>query len=97
LTNHADAWYYAADRRHGDGAGLGEVTVVTPARHKVISRAEAREAGLSRYFTNTKCPQRHRSERIVSNCACVACLRLQRKMHPPPSRQPKTNKRKPHG
>lgn len=39
-----------------------------------ITRAEAKERGLKRYFTGKSCSRDHVDERLVSNAACVACL-----------------------
>jgi hypothetical protein len=39
----------------------------------VLSRSEAAESGLSRFYTGTPCREGHRSERYVSNRQCVAC------------------------
>lgn len=41
---------------------------------EIISRPEARAAGLKRYFTGNPCPSGHVSERYVSTCACVECI-----------------------
>lgn len=40
---------------------------------KVILKSEAREIGLSRYFTGKPCPKGHVSERYVSCGHCVEC------------------------
>jgi 5-methylcytosine-specific restriction endonuclease McrA len=39
----------------------------------IISRAQARAAGLDRYFTGQTCRRGHIAERRVSNCACIPC------------------------
>lgn len=39
-----------------------------------MTRAEALEAGLTRYFTGVPCKHGHVSERIVSNKGCLECL-----------------------
>jgi hypothetical protein len=39
----------------------------------LISRADARDAGLKRYFTGKSCCRGHLSERLVSCGACVDC------------------------
>jgi hypothetical protein len=39
----------------------------------VLSRSEAAESGLSRFYTATPCRAGHQSERYVSNRQCVAC------------------------
>jgi hypothetical protein len=40
---------------------------------KIISRKEAKEQGLTRYFTGKPCPKGHIAEKAVSNCTCVQC------------------------
>lgn len=42
---------------------------------QILSRAEARELGLKRYFTNIPCKQGHLAERFVSVRSCVECER----------------------
>src|ERR1700730_3185112 len=42
---------------------------------KLISRAEAKSLGLTRYFTGKPCPQGHVVERHVSGFGCVECTR----------------------
>ena len=42
----------------------------------VITRANARAAGLHRYFTGEPCPHGHVVERHVRSGGCVECLRL---------------------
>lgn len=39
----------------------------------VITRADAKAAGLKRYFTGKPCRHAHLSERLVSNGVCIAC------------------------
>lgn len=39
----------------------------------VISRKEAREKGLTRYFTGKGCLKGHISERSIYNCGCIEC------------------------
>lgn len=39
----------------------------------IISRKEAKEQGLTRYFTGKACPQKHTSERHTSNEKCRGC------------------------
>jgi len=41
-----------------------------------ISRADAKEQGLKRYFTGKECPHGHVAERIVSNGYCVQCSKI---------------------
>lgn len=40
---------------------------------KIISRDDARSAGLKRFFLGEKCGKGHVSERLVSNGSCVVC------------------------
>ena len=40
----------------------------------VVTRVEAIERGLKRYFTGTECPHGHLSEKIVSSRGCMQCL-----------------------
>lgn len=42
---------------------------------EIILLDEAREKGLTRYFTGDICPKGHVSERMVSNRDCVGCMR----------------------
>ena len=42
----------------------------------VISRIEARQKGVTRYFTGTRCKQGHVSERLTSSGSCIACDRI---------------------
>jgi hypothetical protein len=42
---------------------------------EIISRAEAKAAGMTRYFTGKPCPKGHVAERIVSSRACLECDR----------------------
>lgn len=39
----------------------------------IITRAEARERGLTRYFTGAACSRGHTDERQTSNATCIAC------------------------
>lgn len=48
----------------------------------VISREEARAAGLFRYFTGKPCKNGHAAERFVSNSACSACNEAWAKANP---------------
>lgn len=41
-----------------------------------ITRATARAAGLTRYFTGKPCPHGHVSERLATNGTCVTCSSL---------------------
>ena len=49
-----------ADSEHGGG-------------RRVISRADARAAGLKRYFTGEPCRNGHVAERMVVSYLCIAC------------------------
>jgi 5-methylcytosine-specific restriction endonuclease McrA len=40
---------------------------------KIISRADAKSSGLTRYFTGRECPRGHAAERRVNGCGCVEC------------------------
>ena len=40
---------------------------------ELMTRAEAKARGLSRYFTGKACPHGHVAERMASNCVCVVC------------------------
>jgi len=42
---------------------------------KIITRAEARAGGLSRYFTGKPCKYAHIAERSVNNRRCLVCSR----------------------
>jgi len=44
---------------------------------ELISRQEAKEKGLNKYYTGKLCPQGHMSERYVSDKSCIACRRDQ--------------------
>jgi len=41
---------------------------------KIITRKEAIEQGLKRYFTGKPCKRGHISERFVSTCNCIECI-----------------------
>lgn len=43
---------------------------------EIISRAEARERGLKRFFVGEICSRGHAEERYVSNGSCLACHRM---------------------
>jgi hypothetical protein len=43
---------------------------------KIISKSEAKELGLKRYFTGKPCKHGHIAERKVSKSTCVECSRL---------------------
>jgi hypothetical protein len=42
-----------------------------------VTRAEAKAAGLKRYFTGKACPKGHLAERYLSKGNCIACLQSQ--------------------
>ena len=42
---------------------------------KIISRKEAKEQKLTRYFTGKPCPKGHIAEKAVSNYTCVRCTK----------------------
>ena len=44
--------------------------------HEVITRADAKAAGLLRYFTGKPCPKGHIDERLVSSFGCLECSRV---------------------
>ena len=41
----------------------------------IISRKEAKEQGLNRYFTGKPCKHGHVAERLVANRTCAECFR----------------------
>lgn len=43
---------------------------------KIISRKEAKDKGLKRYFTGNPCKYGHTVERMVCDCKCMECSRL---------------------
>jgi 5-methylcytosine-specific restriction endonuclease McrA len=42
---------------------------------ELISRSEARAAGLTRFFTGKPCPKGHLCQRMVTNYDCIDCMR----------------------
>ena len=46
---------------------------------ELISRAEAKAKGLTRYFTGKPCKYGHIEERVTSNLTCLECDRLSSK------------------
>lgn len=50
--------------------------VISDGAEKATSKAEARSAGLTRYFTGKPCKHGHISEREVASGNCTECLRL---------------------
>lgn len=49
---------------------------------ELVSRKDAKAAGLTRYFTGKPCPHGHVSQRMTSGTACVECLRQRRLVNP---------------
>lgn len=45
---------------------------------KIITRKEAKEKGLKRYFTGKACKNGHIAERLVCNKTCVECERIRK-------------------
>lgn len=43
---------------------------------QIITRADARAQGLTRYFTGKPCPMGHIADRYVSTFGCVTCTRI---------------------
>jgi hypothetical protein len=41
----------------------------------IVSRKEAKEKGLTRYFNGVPCPKGHITEKLVSNYTCVKCTK----------------------
>src|ERR1700733_13696758 len=58
---------------------------------KIISRQEAKQAGLARYFTGQPCKRGHVAEGKVNNLNCVKCLLIVgsewKKKHPEKCRE----------
>lgn len=46
---------------------------------RIVSRKEARELGLTRYFTGKPCKRGHNSERGVNSGDCVTCRKMRKK------------------
>jgi 5-methylcytosine-specific restriction endonuclease McrA len=46
---------------------------ILPPTSQIITRAEARDAGLTYYFTGTPCKRGHLSKRHILSGSCVAC------------------------
>jgi len=49
---------------------------------EIITRKDAKELGLKRYFTGKPCPHGHIGERHVIGSGCIECGRKWRKSHP---------------
>lgn len=47
---------------------------------EIITRAEARERGLTRFFTGLVCKHGHIVERLTSNGGCIECIRDRRNL-----------------
>lgn len=45
-------------------------------RKEIITRNEAVERGLMRYYTGKECVNGHYSERYTINCVCIECKNL---------------------
>ena len=45
---------------------------------KIITRKEAKEKGLKRYFTGKACKNGHIAERLVCNKTCIDCERIRK-------------------
>lgn len=66
---------------------------------KVISRSEAKDAGLTRYFTGVLCVHGHIAERHVGNKSCVVCqekavrIRKKNRYHTDPEYKKKVHAR----
>lgn len=50
---------------------------MTETRRQIITRKEAMEQGLARYFTGKPCKKGHISERFASNSTCITCCQEQ--------------------
>ena len=48
----------------------------------IVTRKEAKERGLARYFTGKPCPHGHVAERWASTSRCVVCDRKYREANP---------------
>ena len=40
---------------------------------EIVNRADAKQRGLSRYYTGVKCGNGHYAQRLVSSCGCMEC------------------------
>jgi 5-methylcytosine-specific restriction endonuclease McrA len=50
--------------------------IYVPHEGPIVTRAEAKASGLTRYFTGRPCPQGHISERWIASYSCDACQRI---------------------
>jgi hypothetical protein len=41
----------------------------------IITRKEAKQQSLTRYFTGVPCPKGHIAEKLVSNYSCIVCIK----------------------
>jgi len=55
----------------------------------IVTRKEAKERGLARYFTGKACPHGHVAERWASTSSCVVCDRKYREANPEKERERK--------
>jgi hypothetical protein len=55
----------------------------------IVTRKEAKERGLARYFTGKPCPHGHVAERWASTSRCVECDRKYREANPEKIRERK--------
>lgn len=53
-------------------------TGYVPYQGPIVTRAEAKAAGLKRFFLGTPCAYGHISQRLTSNNRCFECARIQR-------------------
>lgn len=68
-------------------------SLYVPYEGPIVTRAEAKAGGLTRFFTGGPCGKRdHISQRIVSNGRCVACYYLMRVYYPVSEASKLTNK-----
>lgn len=58
----------------------------------MISRAEAKRQGLTRYFTGKPCLYGHISERMVTNASCLQCLKIKQNEYQNSSKGRKAHK-----
>ena len=48
---------------------------------KVISRAEAKELKLTRYFTGIACVNGHVAEKLTCNSTCIICIQQRNELN----------------
>jgi len=56
---------------------MPKATGYVPHEGPIVTRAEAKAAGLKRYFTGKPCKRGHISEYYTGICQCIACSRAQ--------------------